>query len=51
MRIGFGADVIIAGARDQGPMAATLLGSVSSEIAEGARCSVLIARGTSAARA
>lgn len=46
----FGADLIIAGARDQGPMAATPLGSVSSEIAESARCSVLIARGTSAAR-
>ena len=44
------ADVIIAGARDQGRVAATLLGSVSTDIVERAQCSVLIARGTSFAR-
>jgi nucleotide-binding universal stress UspA family protein len=45
-----GADLIVGGARNQGPMTATLLGSVSAEIVERARCSVLIARGTSLAR-
>jgi nucleotide-binding universal stress UspA family protein len=40
------ADLLIAGAKRHGAIAATLLGSVSSEIIERAHCSVLIARGT-----
>lgn len=40
----FGADLIVSGARSQPPLVATILGSVSSEIAEGAPCSVLVAR-------
>ena len=40
----FGADLIVSGARSQSPLVSTFLGSVSSEIAERARCSVLIAR-------
>jgi nucleotide-binding universal stress UspA family protein len=39
-----GADLIVAGARSQSAVAATLLGSVSAEITERARCSVLIVR-------
>ena len=38
------ADLIVAGARSQSAVAATLLGSVSAEITERARCSVLIVR-------
>lgn len=45
-----GADLIVGGARNQGPLQATLLGSVSGAIVERAHCSVLIARGTSLAR-
>jgi nucleotide-binding universal stress UspA family protein len=45
-----GADLVVGGARRQGALAATLLGSVSAEIIERAPCSVLIARGTSFAR-
>lgn len=45
-----GADLIVAGARRHGAIAATLLGSVSGDIVERAHCSVLIARGTAFAR-
>jgi nucleotide-binding universal stress UspA family protein len=38
------ADLIVAGARSQHPLAATVLGSVSTEITEHARCPVLIVR-------
>jgi nucleotide-binding universal stress UspA family protein len=41
----FEADLIIVGAREQGPIAATLLGSVSAEIMDRAACSVLVSRG------
>jgi nucleotide-binding universal stress UspA family protein len=40
----FGADLIVVGARSQGSLAATLLGSVSRGIVEESRCSVLVAR-------
>jgi nucleotide-binding universal stress UspA family protein len=40
----FGADLIVSGGRGQHPLVATLLGSVSTEIAERAPASVLIAR-------
>jgi nucleotide-binding universal stress UspA family protein len=45
-----GADLIVAGARHHGTIAATLLGSVSGDIVERAHCSVLIARGTAFTR-
>ena len=41
----FEADLIIVGAREQRPIAATLLGSVSAEIMDRAACSVLVSRG------
>jgi nucleotide-binding universal stress UspA family protein len=44
------ADLIVAGARTQGRIAATLLGSVSTELAEKAPCSVLIVRVEARAR-
>lgn len=40
----FGADVVVAGARSQSMLTRTLLGSVSTEISERARCPVLIVR-------
>ena len=43
----FGADLIVVGARDQGPLAATLLGSVSRSVVEDAASSVLVVRGAS----
>ena len=39
------ADLIVLGSRGHGPIATMLLGSVSAEVAEQARCSVLVARG------
>lgn len=41
----FAADLIVVGAREQGQLAAALLGSVPTEILDGAPCSVLISRG------
>jgi nucleotide-binding universal stress UspA family protein len=41
----FGADLIVVGARGQGSVAATVLGSVSRAVVEQATCSVLVARG------
>lgn len=41
----FEADLIVVGAREQGPIAATLLGSVSAQIMDRAECSVLVSRG------
>lgn len=46
----FGADLIVVGARRQGSIAATLLGSVSRAVVERAPCSVLVARSTTARR-
>jgi nucleotide-binding universal stress UspA family protein len=46
----FRADLIVVGARGQGSVAATLLGSVSRAVVENAPCSVLVARGTSVQR-
>ena len=40
----FGADLVVVGARSQGSIAATLLGSVSRAVVENAACSVLVAR-------
>ncbi len=40
----FEADLVVVGARRQGSIAATLLGSVSRAVVEGASCSVLVAR-------
>jgi nucleotide-binding universal stress UspA family protein len=39
------ADLIIVGAKEQGPISAALLGSVSTQIMDGATCSVLVSRG------
>jgi nucleotide-binding universal stress UspA family protein len=44
------ADLVVAGARNQGRITAALLGSVSGELVEGARCSVLVARGATVRR-
>ena len=41
----FGADLVVVGARKKGPIAAALLGSVSTQIMDGAPCSVLVSRG------
>lgn len=46
----FQADLIVVGARGQGAITATLLGSVSRAVVEDARCSVLVVRGTSMQR-
>jgi nucleotide-binding universal stress UspA family protein len=46
----FEADLIVVGARGQGSVAATLLGSVSRAVVENASCSVLVARGTATRR-
>jgi nucleotide-binding universal stress UspA family protein len=46
----FGADLIVVGARGQGSIAATLLGSVSRSVVENAACPVLVARGTASRR-
>jgi nucleotide-binding universal stress UspA family protein len=46
----FGADLVVVGARRQGSIAATLLGSVSRAVVERASCSVLIARSTAIRR-
>jgi nucleotide-binding universal stress UspA family protein len=46
----FGANLIVVGARGQGSIAATLLGSVSRAVVEDSTCSVLVARGTSVHR-
>jgi nucleotide-binding universal stress UspA family protein len=45
-----GSDLIVLGARRQGALEATLLGSVSRAVVDRAPCSVLVARGGSAAR-
>lgn len=39
-----GADLIVTGSRGRGRMKSTLLGSVSTEILQGARCDVLVIR-------
>lgn len=44
------ADLIVVGARDRGPVAAVLLGSVSREVVDSAPCSVLVARGSAVSR-
>jgi nucleotide-binding universal stress UspA family protein len=46
----FRADLIVVGARGQGSIAATLLGSVSRTVVENAPCPVLVARGTASGR-
>jgi nucleotide-binding universal stress UspA family protein len=38
------ADLVVLGSRGRGPIASMLLGSVSAEVAEQARCSVLVSR-------
>jgi nucleotide-binding universal stress UspA family protein len=45
-----GADLIVLGSRGHGTIASMVLGSVSAEIAEQARCSVLVARGPTVSR-
>lgn len=45
-----GADVIVAGGPEHGPIAASLLGSVSTELVQTAACSILIVRSTSISR-
>lgn len=47
----FDADLIVVGAREHGPITATLLGSVSRAVVEAAPCSVLVARGSAVSRA
>ena len=47
---GWAADLIVVGARDQSPLGATLLGSVSRSIVDRATCSVLIARDPAVSR-
>lgn len=44
------ADLVVVGSRGHGPIASMLLGSVSAEVADQARCAVLVARGPSVAR-
>jgi nucleotide-binding universal stress UspA family protein len=44
------ADVVVLGSRGHGQIATMLLGSVSAEVAEHARCSVLVARGPRVSR-
>jgi nucleotide-binding universal stress UspA family protein len=46
----FGAHVVVVGAREQGGVSATLLGSVSRSVVEGAPCSVLVARAATVSR-
>ena len=46
----FGANLLVVGARRQGSIAATLLGSVSRAVVERASCSVLVARSTAIRR-
>ena len=46
----FGADLIVLGARRRGPVAATLLGSVSRAVVERASCAVIVARSTTTRR-
>lgn len=47
---GLHADLIVVGSRGRGPIRSMLLGSVSAEVADQARCSVLVARGPRASR-
>ncbi len=42
----FGADLIVVGSRGLGPIGATLLGSISEEVVDHARCPVLVVRGS-----
>jgi nucleotide-binding universal stress UspA family protein len=44
------ADLLVVGARDHGPVSATLLGSVSRAVVGEAPCSVLVARGSAISR-
>lgn len=44
------ADLIVMGSRGHGPIQSVVLGSVSTEVTSHARCSVLVARGTSVRR-
>jgi nucleotide-binding universal stress UspA family protein len=44
------ADLIVLGSRGHGPIGSMLLGSVSAEVADRARCSVLVARGPRVSR-
>lgn len=46
----FNADLVVVGARGQGSITATLLGSVSRAVVDDASCSVLVVRGTSLQR-
>ena len=46
----FEADLVVVGSHGRGPIAATVLGSVSAEVAETAPCSVLVARGDGISR-
>ena len=46
----FAADLIVVGARQQGSLAATLLGSVSRAVVANATCSILVARDSTASR-
>ena len=46
----FEPDLIVLGSRGRGPLTTMLLGSVSAEVVDQAGCSVLVARGSEAAR-